>query len=446
MNHSRPVTVLLAALAASAISIVGWTGCREESPPRPNVLVIVLDTLRADHLGVAGYERATSPNLDRFARENLNFTRAFTAAPWTPPSIATLFSGLYPSSHAMVPLDKPPWSGDLSIRFDDSVLTLAEMLGGAGYRTAAVSSNPWITPEFGFAQGFGSFDVKVDARAEKITELGLARIDELRRSGDPFFLYLHYLDPHDPYSPPDDHRIFGGQRVEGNYSPKMREAIDLYDGEIHYLDKSLGRLFTELRARQLYDGLVIVLLGDHGEQFEEHGHLGHGWQLFDEELRVPLVVKPVGATRGRSIESVASIVDVLPTILPLTGQDTPAALQGVNLLDAEALAARRGIFCEITRQLSLRGYVSAAGKKIIQEHPWEDAPSDPSAPPRIVGVFEAAAKGEPPIEDPDLQRELQAELQKMLDVVARARITRTSGPATPSEETMQKLRALGYTK
>lgn len=447
MKRYLSVTALLALLAVPTGAVLGWTGCQKPASARPNVLVILLDTLRADHLGVDGYERATSPNIDRFARENLRFTRAFTAAPWTPPSVATLFSGLYPSSHGMMPPDKPPKEGDLSQRFDKNVLTVAEILGSSGYRTAAVSSNPWITPEFGYAQGFETFDVRMDARAEKITELGLARIERLCASGDPFLLYLHYLDPHEPYDPPADHRIFDGQPLRGNYSPQKVEELDRYDGEIHYLDTSLGRLFSELRAKGLYDDLVIVLLGDHGEQFDEHGHTGHGWQLYNEELRVPLVVKPGRTPQGRSIESVVSTVDVLPTILALTGQDTPAALQGVNLLDAEALAARPGIFSEIARRFSLRAFVSAAGKKLIREQPWEGQPVDPTEPARqIEGVFDAGSRNEAPIEDPDLQRELEGELQKMLELVDRAKITPSSDKVLPIDETMQRLRALGYAK
>ncbi|MFN0009156.1 MAG: sulfatase [Planctomycetota bacterium] len=447
MKRSLPVAVLLGLLAVTVGGVVVWSACSKTSSARPNVLVIVLDTLRADHLGVDGYERATSPNVDRFARENLHFPRAFAAAPWTPPSIATLLSGLYPTSHGMMPPDKLPGEGDLSKRLDRNVLTLAEILADSGYRTAALSANPWITPEFGYAQGFETFDVRVDARAEKITELGLARIEELRASGDPFLFYLHYLDPHEPYSPPDDHRIFAGQPLRGSYSPQMVENLDRYDGEIHYLDASLGRLFAELRAKGIYDDLVIVLLGDHGEQFEEHGHLGHGWQLFNEELRVPLVVKPGRTTQGRTIESVVSIVDVLPTILALTGQEAPAAMQGVNLLDERALAARRGVFAEIARRFSFRACVNAAGKKLIVELPWEDQGGDPQAPARrLVGVFEAASRDEPAIEDTNLQRELEAELQKMLDLVTRAKIAPSSDKVLPIDETIQRLRALGYAK
>jgi arylsulfatase A-like enzyme len=443
------------ATAASILAIVaggigGGTSSCSRPPHRPNVLVLLLDTLRADHLGVYGYARATSPNIDRFAKENWNFTRTFTSAPWTPPAVATVLSGLYATSHGMMPPDETPGLDKPSRRLDEKVLTMAEILKGAGYRTAAFSSNPWITPEFGFGQGFDAFDVEVDARADVVTDAGLARIDALRAEPEPFFVYLHYLDPHGPYTPPSQHMIFEGVDENPRYDERTARQIDHYDAEIHCLDAGLGRLFAGLKERGVWDDLVVVLIGDHGEQFGERGHFGHGWQLYNEELRVPLVLKPGRTPNGRSIDRVASNVDLLPTVLAQAGVEVPAGLPGVSLLDDAGLAARRGVFSEIERKLSFRSFVDASGKKLIvdsrEEEDDPDAVARPNPADKIVGLYDAAAADEPAIEDEALRKELRGELLAILDRVNRAKITPISNEVLPSAETIERLRALGYVK
>lgn len=446
----RTAAVSLFVLAVSAAAL--WVYSRTKSPARPNVLVLLLDTTRADHLGVLGYERDTSSNIDRFARENLLFRHAFTAAPWTPPSVATLFSGLYASSHGMMPPDRTPTGGDTLRRLDERVLTLAEILKISGYQTAAISSNPWITPEFGYGQGFESFTVKLEAPADEITEAGLAKVGELQAGQAPFLLYVHYLDPHAPYKPPKDHDIYSGALENARYIAPIQKELNRYDGEIHYLDASLGRLFAGLAAKGVYDDLVIVLLGDHGEQFGEHGNKGHGWQLFNEELRVPLILKPGrgetgrGAS-GRSIDSVVSIIDVLPTLLVLADVTRPVGLPGVSLLDERALAARPGVFAEIDRRLSLRGYVGANGRKLVLGSLDEKVKFDPAEPLRdIVGLFDWRTPEKAPIEDAPLLREMENEFVEVLGRVNRAKITPTSRGVVPSAETLEHLNGLGYVK
>ena len=445
----RPSSVPL--LLALAVASVGVHGCGDPpvhmEPVRQNVLVLLLDTLRADHLGYDGYERATSPNLDAFSKECLRFPRAFTATPWTPPAVATIFTGLYTTSHGMLPADQEPQEGALSKRLDESALTLAEILKGAGYRTAAVSSNPWITPEFGYGQGFDSFDLRIAAPADQVTDAGLARIDELQAGDAPFLLYLHYLDPHGPYEPPEGHRHFEGQPGTGTYGKWMQKCLDRYDGEIHYLDQSLGRLFAELRAKGLWDDLAIVLIGDHGEQFGERGHEGHGWQLYNEELRVPLLVKRAGAAAGRSVERVVSNVDVLPTVLDFAGAPPPPAVHGITLLDEPALAARPGVFAEIDRFLCLRAFVDAKGRKLILGSETIGEAFDHANPAsRIVGLFDATGRGEPRLDDPGLQSALEGRLREMLDLVAASKISPTSEGVRPSDETIQRLQSLGYVR
>jgi arylsulfatase A-like enzyme len=460
-KRSRAVGWSLLVLGAATLGLVVYSEIH--SPAHPNVLVILLDTTRADHLGVFGYERDTSANIDRFARENVCFTHAFTAAPWTPPSVATLFSGLYASSHGMMPPDQTPTEGIVWKRLDENVLTLAEILKGAEYRTAAISPNPWITPEFGYGQGFDSFTAELDDPADAVTTAGLERIDELKESGEPFFLYLHYLDPHAPYLPPKEHDIYRGPLKQAHYAAPMMKGVNRYDGEIHYVDESLGRLFEGLKARGVYDDLTIVLLGDHGEQFEEHGNLGHGWQLFNEELHVPLIVKPgrmAAASSGsdgreerrtgRRIDRVVSIVDVLPTVLALADVEAPAGLPGLNLLDDAALAVRPGVFAEIDRRLSLRAFVGANGKKLILGSKYESVKFNPARPlENGFAVFDWNTPERDPIEDLAALNDLESEFVEVLQRVQSARVIPAgsdSESVTPSVETLQHLHGLGYVK
>jgi arylsulfatase len=405
--------------------------------------VLLLDTTRADHIGALGYERDTTPNIDRFARENVLFTRAFTEAPWTPPSVATLFCGLWASSHGMIPATA---TGKTSLRLDDSLSTMAELLKSAGYHTAAVSANPWISAEFGYAQGFDAFTVNGKAPADEITDAGLAKVDELAREHEPFFLYLHYLDPHMPYKPPAEHDVFHGPLEHAHYNAQMLKSINPYDGEIHYLDASIGKLFDGLRAKHLYDELVIVLLADHGEQFGEHGYAGHGWQLYDEELRVPLIVKPSRVEHGRTSDRVVSILDVLPTVLARAGISKPRGLPGIDVLDDQTLARRPGVLAEVEAQFSQRAFVSAAGMKLIVGSIDEKVRFDGANPLReVIGVFDTAGPERVKIEDAALQNDLERELVRALKDADAARITPTSSSA-PSAETMKHLNALGYVK
>ena len=408
--------------------------------------MLLLDTLRADHLGAYGCPRATSPNLDQFAKENWLFTRTFTSAPWTPPAVATLFSGLYVTSHGMMPADELPNAERPSRRLDENVLTLAEILKDAGYRTAAVSSNPWITPEFGYGQGFDGFDVKIEAPADDVTAAGLARIEALRGSPEPFLVYLHYLDPHGPYTPPPAHKLFEGANAGGRYDERTSKQLDHYDGEIHYLDASLGRLFASLKEKGIWEDLVVVIVGDHGEQFGERGNFGHGWKLYNEELRVPLLFKPGRGSTGRSIDRVVSNVDLLPTILAKAGAKIPAGLPGTSLLDDAALAARSCVFAEIERKLSFRAVVDAEGRKLIVDTRQDEEDPDPRAALKIVGLHDATKEDEPAIEDPELERRLSSEYLAILDRVMKARVTPSSNEVLPSAETIERLRALGYVR
>lgn len=338
------LSVLLGLLAA----LLAPTGCeRSTAPERPNVLLVTLDTTRADHLGLYGYARPTSPHLDALAREAVVFERAYSTSSWTLPAHASLFTGRFPSSHgarhdpegALVladAIDAPP---DIRARgLGAAETTLAEVLSGQGYRTGAVVAGPWLLREFGLGRGFAHYD---DAeihepggrRARQVSE---AATRWLEATPEPFFLFLNYFDPHAPYAPPAPWlRSFLPPGEEPNLR-SARQAPALYDAEILYMDSELGRLFRELRERGLWERTLIVVTSDHGELLGERGEWGHERFLWEPLVRVPLLVKPAGARQpGRRERDPVSVVDVMPLVLRAAGLPVPEAVQG------EAPPARR---------------------------------------------------------------------------------------------------------
>jgi arylsulfatase A-like enzyme len=313
-----------AAVGAAAIALLAaWWPFGGAGPyAGANVVVVVIDTLRADRLATYGYERQTAPFLDGLARRGVVFD-GLSPSSWTKPATASLLTGLHPLRHqAIARTDALP----------RAARTLAELLRAEGYRTFGVSANRWVSPPFGFAQGFEQLVVgEADDSAVLSREIWPA-LDAIE---EPFFLYVHWMDPHSPYAP----RIAwdGGPPPTGGpvrvhdlhpYYPLQRDpaalsrARDLYDGEIRGADDSLARLMRELERRGFLDRALVVVTSDHGEEFEDHGRLNHGASLYQEVVRVPLVFyanPPLPAARpGR-----ASLLDVVPTLLDLVGVDAP---------------------------------------------------------------------------------------------------------------------------
>ena len=301
----------------------------------PLVIVYLVDTLRADHTGPYGYPRDTTPKLDAFAKDAVVFDQAIAAASWTKPSVASLLTSLPPGRHRAV---------QLRDRLDVSLLTLPEMLQARGYATGAAVANSVIyLPAANFQQGFDYFEGLhgEEGRPSKIVEAApvvdraLAWIDA--RRGLPTFLYVHTMDPHVPYTPPapfdmqfEPHPTpeHPGQDPRTDYKePADRERlVAQYDGEIAYGDRELGRFLRGLKSRGLYDDALLVFLGDHGEEFLDHGQWLHGRSVFDELVRVPLVLKLPGRRgAGRHIDQQVQVLDVLPTVLESQGLPVPPA-------------------------------------------------------------------------------------------------------------------------
>jgi arylsulfatase A-like enzyme len=315
------------------------TGCAP--PPRPNVILISVDTLRADHLGCYGDPRPISPNIDRLAREGVLFANAFSPTAWTLPGHASMLSGLVPRRHGAT-------RADTAIAAD--VPLLAEILAREGYATAAVVNAPFMQAKFGFDRGFQRFDyipkLEVDQHQRAVLET-------LRSNrGRPFFLFFHYMSVHDPYVPEGRFNRFVGRyeqpvRVDGRHLLKLWRAMDrgertlneaearflddLYSGGVLSLDARIGELLDLLEAQGLAGCTLVVLTADHGEEFMEHGSIVHTKTLYDEVLAVPLVMRGPGIPAGLRVRSMAALVDIVPTLLGLVGLDPPSGLDGVHL-------------------------------------------------------------------------------------------------------------------
>lgn len=306
---------------------------------RPDIILISIDCLRADHLGVYGYERDTSPNLDAFAKEATVFRHAMASSSYTLPTHASMLTGLPPSHHGAYGR-RPLFS---------HIPYAPELLAGAGYRVSGLVSGLYLTAPWGFARGFHSFRFIDDAAPRLVDEA----IELLRESeGQSRFLFFHLWDPHMPYLPPRELESRIGEppadvvdfleRIHNRTATReaREQAMALYDGEIALVDRELGRFFDALKASGAFDRSMIVVTGDHGEAFFEHGYWEHGHQspepgLYEELLHVPLIVKWPSTSSSSTIANEVSQMDVFPTILGVAGiQKTTRWAQ--NLTDARA--------------------------------------------------------------------------------------------------------------
>ncbi|MBW2287471.1 MAG: sulfatase [Deltaproteobacteria bacterium] len=354
-GRARPRSIRMDGIRAPLLALAALTSaaCSAPAPP-PNVVMIVIDTLRADRLGSYGYSRPTSPNIDALARESCLFENAVSQSSWTGPSIASLFTSMYPSQHGMV---------DFKSSLGDALPTLAGVFRATGYTTLGVSANfTFISPNKGFSRDFDTFEVlsrppEPGEKAEiygtnsvaggEVTERVFSLLAENR--ADPFFLYVHYMDPHSSYDPPAPFRdrfvadydgpIDGSTeqlqeivRGELEIGPADIEHLQsLYDAEVATADAEVGRLLDHLRAIGAYEDSIVVLLSDHGEEFMDHGSLFHMFTLYREQIHVPLILrKPGGLGGGTRVASIIELVDVGPTVLELAGIDDAREISGAS--------------------------------------------------------------------------------------------------------------------
>ncbi len=436
-----------------------------------NVILISLDTLRADHLGCYGYGRPLSPAIDALAADCAAFLRTYAPAPWTLTSHVSIMTGLLAPSHGVLSSEQ---------KMSPDLTTLAEILAGRGYLTWAITGGGFLNAKFGLAKGFDFYsesegDIDNTNSAELVARAALGWLDG--HANRPFFLFLHTYQIHPPYRPPAPYNreyldrdarwtdlnireYLGGNCAVFRPLPdaERRNAVALYDGEIRYTDEALiGPLVAKLKSLGLYDRTLLILLSDHGEEFYEHGSWMHTNQLYEESLRVPLIIKLPGShPRGLRYPGVVSLVDVFPTVLEELGlKRATGAVDGRSLLPIlrEREAADRPAWADLVGNM---GGTHNSAKSCVVEGEWKaiwNAPytADDLAfltfPPRAVPPVELYNLAHDPGEKtsltdrrPDIVRRLAALRERYLAPAKKGRSVR----ADLDEELKARLRALGY--
>ncbi len=338
------------------VSVICLGSCGEEPGPdrgaNPgevvapwNVVLISIDSLRADHLSCYGYRRPTSPAIDALAEEGILFENANSQAPWTLPAHASLLTSRYPRTHQVTSRTR---------RLAPGTPTLAARLQEQGYSTHAVVSGPFMHSQFGMNQGFDHYDDEL-ARLEhrqshevvtspSIHDKTVRILEDVR---PPFFLFLHYWDVHYDYIPPapydtmfsensrstmTSHRFISNPAICEDMKPRdLRHLIALYDGEIAWVDAHIGKLVEELRRGGWWDRTLLVLTSDHGDEFFEHGEKGHQHSLYQELIHVPLIVRVPEGPRGMRLRERVQLIDVMPTVLGWLDVPVSSALQGIDV-------------------------------------------------------------------------------------------------------------------
>ena len=402
----------------------------------PNIILITIDTTRADRMGFLGFKGGLTPNLDALAQGSVIFTRAYSQVPLTTPSHAVLLTGTYPQFNHVEDLGSP---------LGKDLPDLPDILRHHGYHTAAFIGAIILDPKNAMAPGFdrgfdfydGTFhprrpgESSYDSQERRAEEVESSAIRWLNRHPQrPFFVWLHFFDPHDPYDPP---------------SPfKERYPSKPYDGEIAYTDSVIGNFVKELRRRNLYENSIIAIAGDHGEAFGEHGEERHGMLLYDETVHVPLLVKLPGArSGGKRINARVGLVDVAPSLLGAAGINPPSAMQGISMLPlmestgsvAQEKSEERAVYSESNYARRNFGWSELhswrTGKYLYVRAPHRELYDQSSDPLAAVNLSTSAGA-----------------VAETLDVQMTAFLEKTSqqknGSLMLDPSQAQKLRALGY--
>lgn len=339
------------------------SGCGERRTGG-GVILIIVDTLRSDHLGCYGYHRDTTPSIDSLAGAGVRYTSVTAGEPWTLPSMATIFTGLLPLEH------NARRRGENYYGLAPEAVTLTEYMTGAGYITAAFFNVIFMNADFGFHQGFDHFDCHNALGTSEDRDAGTTVTEVFRwidseYTGDgPLFLAVHFYDPHLTYAPPDSFAdLWRDIEYQGDFDSSwgQRETVvnvnkglitlnpddlfnlvALYDGEVAYTDSQIGRLLAGLRQRGITDDALVILVADHGEEFLDHGKMGHAHSLYQELVNVPLIVSGRGFSPGSVSELTISQADILPTVLGWCSIENSYGGFGQDLL-SEGFPAHRAV-------------------------------------------------------------------------------------------------------
>jgi choline-sulfatase len=410
----------------AALAIAAWTARRwwagAGSPADGPVILISIDTLRADRLPVYGYQKVRTPNIDAFAAQSIVFERAYSHAPQTLPAHASILSGELPFEHGV--------RDNIGFTLKPGRWSIQKALGDRGWPTAGFVSAYVLRAQTGMSQDFDTYDSELPAssgemsigqvqRAGDATVAAADRWLARREAGKPFFLFLHIYEPHKPYAPP----------------PRFA-AYAAYDGEVAYADEIVGRFLDRLRALGIYDRATIVLLSDHGEGLGDHGEQEHGLFLYQETTRIPLMVKLPGGRATRRVSTPVQQIDFAPTILDVIGAPRPASVRGRSLkplLEGTGTIAETGIYAEALYSRYHFGWsemysLTDARYRLIRAPRDElfDLERDPGESTSVAA------------ERPQVRQAMRAALEGLIRNAA------IEAPSAVSEEDKQRLAALGY--
>ena len=461
----RRVSPMVLRVATSAKGVVATTGIivtivgfnasiayhrQANAPTGPNLVLISIDTTRADHLSGYGYPRLTTPNIDRLAREGILFSNAFSQAPWTLPSMASMHTGLYPSEHGAT---------DSDLKISDRLGTLAEYMRDGYYKTIAVVSHTFVNRMYGFSQGFDVFDQDYVLEHDELTSALITdrAIEYIREYSDqPFFIWLHYFDPHNSYVRHPKYGYASGydgelpSTLDIGYLRRNRDELsdadvqyvrDVYDEEISFTDEHIGLLLNFLEEIGLEERTAVIVTADHGEAFMERGKIGHGGLVYQELVRVPLILKIPShpASSGVIVSSNAEVRSIARTALEICQIDNNP-FEGYSLLDlvadqpadSYALIEGNDINEPIERQAIVLGKLKLIRNVVTGRSELYDLVNDPAESENIYAQI----------------RQSDDQLIQMLELKLSAGLPEQTGGRTQrlglTSEEIERLRSLGY--
>ncbi|UCD58683.1 MAG: sulfatase [Candidatus Hydrogenedentota bacterium] len=448
-----------------------WISRAPDARSKPNILLITLDTTRWDHLSCYGHSVEITPTLDKLAGEGVKYEHAITPSSWTLSAHASLFTGMLPTHHnAHFGIDQNAET-DETVAFTfyplhPTLPTLAGELRKAGYYTRGVTGGPTLDSDFGFGHGFDHYDDRLpkgespERHAGVVTFLATRWLKEYCSNPDakPFFLFLNYFDPHNPYQAPapwgnskvpeelfnlrspryDD--VFSGNRDLTD--EERRILLSQYSDEVRFMDNQIGRLFDEMKRLGVYDSTLIVATSDHGESFGEHRLLEHGRALYEELIRVPLIIKYPSRDEKRSVvERRVSILSIMPTLLHYIGHPIPKTVECGTLDEGDQL-----LIAEIYRDIV---WIKTYGERFDRdqktiydgnhkwiwqsngEHELYEISEDPEEKNNLFGKL------------PDVERRFQS---RLVPLIEESKKLSSITPPQIDKELQQRLKALGYTQ
>jgi len=449
--------IALAALCGLALAVLGAAACSgrdggaSKTLPKPrNLLIISIDTLRADRLGCYGYDRPTSPAIDALAKRGARFTTAISESSWTLPSHMTLMTGLVPTTHGVV---------TAQYTLSPKILTMADILHLEGFHAYAYAAGGLMSKRYGFAKGFDVYDDRgkhFDGTRRNMRETVELAKERLERDGGkaPWFLFLHTYDTHYPYENAEKYNeMFWRGKPEDEIDPdslpegadlhewpvtpaQLQHLSDHYDAAIRSTDDALADLIAYMDGKKLFDDTLVILLSDHGEEFKEHGRLGHEKTLYIESLHVPLIVAGPGI-RPREIDHPAGLVDIMPTVMEIFGAEPPPVVEGRSLVPLLAGNGAgfpdRPMYSELDWGVALRSVVDAGFHLIYDVRQESSEMYDLSRDPKEAADLAGSA--------PERAARLRGLIRSRLDGTALG-TELLSEPLT--EDEVEELRSLGY--